>query len=100
MILILPTNERLNMAQVCSYTYKDGRMKFLTSSDRVFEFETSVDNAARLLTKLDNDFLPILHFNPQPPKPARKPTYRPHERPGDNSTTARNMQVDSDGAGG
>ena len=80
MILILPSNEHLNLNQVCSYLYKDGWMTFLTSSDRVFQFKTSERNAKRLQAAIDKHLGGTMTFE-QRPTATFKPKTTPDERP-------------------
>jgi hypothetical protein len=86
MVLILPSNEHLNLDQVCSYFYKEGWFNILISTGLGLQFQTTVENAARLITQLDKTLGGAIQFTAPPPAKStitRKP--QSYERPSTSS---------------
>jgi hypothetical protein len=98
MVLILPSETRVNLDQVCSYFYKSGRLSTHLSSGVTYEEPMDVDKASKILVALDKFYDGPYYVNPPPPQPKKK-NERNSNSPGVGSKPAGRHQVNSDQQG-
>ena len=72
MVLILPSETRINLRQVCTYYYRSGQMNFHLSSGPTVSEYMDLDKAVKLLLAIDSALDGANYVNPPPKQTVKK----------------------------